>query len=963
MANRAKDAREAAQVRWPGALVFARNRNTIVHQHPTNPDKFMVDARIGPMHFGTGEDQEIDTAWVEDTISRPPWRYKMVLADYNAWAFRESTLQFNQGQLIEYVHPESSEGITFQPMQLQWSNDLEQISPIGDAQAVSATVLDDRLTWIGAYGAGLDFRWEVQAARMFKALDVNSLAELGSPPQFIIDGGNPYLRLELLFQKSANVELLVDGVVWDEKANNPQTTANDVEFRLKSTSEPLWYFRKPRAWGSEIGGLVGQDFFLEMHIRQSANNLFVQVRVPWSWLETAVFPLVIDATVEVNPSVGADDGRWAIDNLSLFLNNEGTANLGYVSSDYPDASGFFRFSGITMSGTIDSNTYLSVYSDPVIGTNFNIFADDNSNNPSAPANAAEANGATRTTASVAFDFPDEGWGWQQSSSIATVIQELVDSYSYSSNVVMLYMDDDSPTAVSSVLMYEYDSYDPILHIEYTVPTAQFGRPDSDVSTGNWTTTPLNEKIDEETPSDVDYIQSEDTPASDTCEVGLSDVTDPVASDNHHVRVRYQAPESGGGGPASIDFTIKLMENGTERGSWLEQPNPPSTWLTVTKTLTTGEADAINNYANLRLRFIANQTGGARVSRIEISWAELEVPLATAEKWLAGESNGVAIVTGHTILDLALEAISSGSSVVSSPMFKVDRALAGQSDGVATVTAPYIRKDIPFAGQSNGIAVVTAPYIRRDVPFAGQADGLSTVTARILLSLALRGQADGVAAVSAPMLRVDRWIAGISNGLATPTGHILLNLVVAGQSNGLATVTAALGIEGSGEDVMLAGISSGLTIVTGHILMLMALAGQSDGSSDVIEPMLKVDRWIAGQANGVAIVTAPMLRISRALAGQSDGVAPVTAAMLRDVGLQATSNGIAAVTADISRDIGLRGISIGNTNVTAHILLLLKLAGLSQGLSSVSGQIRLVGEVERRFSIRKLFETFRLLGAK
>jgi len=157
------------------------------------------------------------------------------------------------------------------------------------------------------------------------------------------------------------------------------------------------------------------------------------------------------------------------------------------------------------------------------------------------------------------------------------------------------------------------------------PPDQYARPDSDVCTDFWVTVPLWSKIDEKTAESADYIQSGDDPAEDGCEVGLSDVTDPDSSNNHILSYQWQAPESGGGKPAAIDFTVKLMEGENERASWLLQPDPPTTWATTEQTLTKAQADSIMDYTNLSLRFIANKTEGGRTTRIEVSWAEFKLP--------------------------------------------------------------------------------------------------------------------------------------------------------------------------------------------------------------------------------------------------------------------------------------------------------------------------------------------------
>lgn len=158
--------------------------------------------------------------------------------------------------------------------------------------------------------------------------------------------------------------------------------------------------------------------------------------------------------------------------------------------------------------------------------------------------------------------------------------------------------------------------------------AQFARPDSDVLTGNWTPTPLYEEINEVTASDTDYIRSEDNPSNDLCEMGLSDLTDPVSSSGHIIRYRYQKGETGGGQPANIDVTVRLLDGASEIWS-VTHSDIAAGWVDGQATLSGGEADSIGDYTDLRIEFTANMSAGARTSWSEKSWAEFEVPDAVA----------------------------------------------------------------------------------------------------------------------------------------------------------------------------------------------------------------------------------------------------------------------------------------------------------------------------------------------
>lgn len=140
---------------------------------------------------------------------------------------------------------------------------------------------------------------------------------------------------------------------------------------------------------------------------------------------------------------------------------------------------------------------------------------------------------------------------------------------------------------------------------------QYARPSSDVSAGSWTTSPLYAKIDEVTPSDVDFIQCSN--ANSTCEIALSSITDPSSSSSHTIKVR--ARKAG-----NATLTVYLFDGTTQIASW--SPSITTSFAEYTYTLTSGEADNIGDYTDLRLKFqcayvIAGGTG--------VSWADFEVP--------------------------------------------------------------------------------------------------------------------------------------------------------------------------------------------------------------------------------------------------------------------------------------------------------------------------------------------------
>jgi len=423
----------------------------------------MLDTHIGPIHYGAGEDTEIDTAWELGVLDDAPWLHKMVKAGFNVY-MGSGTTDFDSGQIVRYVHPASGEDVTFEAQQLQWTNDLDQIEAIADPQTISHTSIDDdTIYWDGAYGAGLDFRWQAQTARLAKYLTIQSLVAIGSPPQFIIDGGNPVLRMGFIFQKSSGIDIYIDGVLWNEKSNNPQTTEGNVEFRLNG--ESLWWFKQASATDSGDGDAP----VIRQRFRAVAANLFVEVLVPWTWLQSAVYPVEIDPTIDDQVGASADDGKaiidisnWGLTSTNAYLGrNDGTTHY----------AGWYIFKNISgLSGSTINTSYISLYTDVVSGDGADtIITAEDVETATQFATYSAWDGRTDTPESVVWtDIPDAD-GWTNSPSINTIIQELADSYD-PDQIGFTIIDDYGDTSQRRTRYKSYDDSTTLcakLHIEYT----------------------------------------------------------------------------------------------------------------------------------------------------------------------------------------------------------------------------------------------------------------------------------------------------------------------------------------------------------------------------------------------------------------------------------------------------------------------------------------------------------------
>lgn len=136
--------------------------------------------------------------------------------------------------------------------------------------------------------------------------------------------------------------------------------------------------------------------------------------------------------------------------------------------------------------------------------------------------------------------------------------------------------------------------------------AQFGRPSADTVRTGWTdqaggTTNIYTTIDESAASDADYIKTAAPPGTNEFETLLTTIEDPLSSTGHIMRWRRQKSASGG---ATVNLTVRLLQSTTQITSQSDA-DIPAAWATTTYTLSGAEADAITDYTNLRLEFVAS----------------------------------------------------------------------------------------------------------------------------------------------------------------------------------------------------------------------------------------------------------------------------------------------------------------------------------------------------------------------
>ncbi|KKK97845.1 hypothetical protein LCGC14_2648690, partial [marine sediment metagenome] len=231
-----------------------------------------------------------------------------------------------EGQVVKFEM--DSIYTTFQPMALNYRNNLDQLQQISMIQNVQGIPNDNKFNYPNAYGTGIDLEYKYETSFLKENLIINSSNDLINPEQYILDGGNVTLDLDFILSTNSN-KIIIDGVEWDKSTS--KETSNEVLIRDDS-GNMLYKFYKPYAFDSN-----GSSELLTYQFKKQGNSLFVVLKTPYSWLNDSsrVYPVYIDPTEGPNnPGTMADDATvgtftWASpDNAKVSDNSYSSVNFG-----------------------------------------------------------------------------------------------------------------------------------------------------------------------------------------------------------------------------------------------------------------------------------------------------------------------------------------------------------------------------------------------------------------------------------------------------------------------------------------------------------------------------------------------------------------------------------------------------------------------------------------------------------
>ena len=264
--------------------------------------------------------------------SNPLFDYEVTKGIYQSYFKSNPT----SGQVVKFIKNDTE--ITFQPMALNYRNDLSQLQQINMIQNVVGVPNGSSFLYRDAYGSGIDLRYKYTNQFLKEDLIIDSFNDLIIPAQYIQDGGNPTLDLDFVLTTNSQ-HIIIEGVEWDKLTT--KETSNEVYIK-DDLGNILYYFNTPYAYDSN-----GSFQLLKYQFKKSGSKLYVTLKTPYSWLEYAIYPIYIDPTIWVyqeSSNTVLCTGNWGSGGETCAMTYDGDWSTWGRSKIGPNSYVYFNYS-------------------------------------------------------------------------------------------------------------------------------------------------------------------------------------------------------------------------------------------------------------------------------------------------------------------------------------------------------------------------------------------------------------------------------------------------------------------------------------------------------------------------------------------------------------------------------------------------------------------------------------------
>lgn len=149
-----------------------------------------------------------------------------------------------------------------------------------------------------AYGDGIDLKYTYLATELKEYVIINNRLNLGTPPSTVLQGNNISLKHEFALHNINNADLYIDDQLI---TSNGDYIGKEAYFKFNNSK--IFNLETPYAYDSE-----GNEVYGWYKFRKTLGDLWVELHIPYDWINTATYPVYIDPTTVI------------VTNTSLFIN-------------------------------------------------------------------------------------------------------------------------------------------------------------------------------------------------------------------------------------------------------------------------------------------------------------------------------------------------------------------------------------------------------------------------------------------------------------------------------------------------------------------------------------------------------------------------------------------------------------------------------------------------------------------
>ena len=257
--------------------------------------------------------------------------------------------QLNQGYAYDFIYDGTKVQFDYSTLRFRGDSRTQNIDNPTNSQAILS---NNQLTYPDVYGEGISLRITPKETMIKEEIIIENFNNLPTRNVNIINNGDTYLEINVKTKINSR-HIRVNGEEWDNQTET--NTYQDIKV-YSQTGKELFSLLKPYAIDS-LGNEV-QGFYV---VKNSANTVQLDIRFPYTFFETATYPVIIDPTI--NATINA-----TVPSLYLFTGN---------NRQYPYYK-FYNYTDITTQitdglSTTKYYTYVggSPYIDILLGYSFN----------------------------------------------------------------------------------------------------------------------------------------------------------------------------------------------------------------------------------------------------------------------------------------------------------------------------------------------------------------------------------------------------------------------------------------------------------------------------------------------------------------------------------------------------------------------------------------------------------------